>query len=181
MSLHFLLDGYNIIKQIPELAPKKLEEGRLSLVRLIETHQPQGSLHNNVTIVFDGQPGIWGKVSSSRVKVIFTETESADDKIKSLVEDSSFKKNIVVVTDDKDIKFAVRRMGATVIGVQEFWSRIQSKSASPKLFPKQTNRRDRKDKEEEKIISKTLEYKITSEFEKLWLGNGDKKKRDTLH
>ena len=176
MSLHYLLDGYNIIKQAPELAQKKLEDGRNGLIRMIETHQPQGSLNNRVTIIFDGQPGMWGQVSGSTVNVIFTETESADDKIKSLVEDSRFKKNIVVVSDDKEIKFAVRPLGATVLSVKEFWAKFRPRSTSAKFSSKMIKVRA---KEEEKSISKSLEYKITSELEKIWLDKKDQKKKYT--
>ena len=176
MSLHYLLDGYNIIKQAPELAQKKLEDGRNGLIRMIEIYQPQGSLNNRVTIVFDGQPGMWGQASVPTVNVIFTETGSADDKIKSLVEDSRLKKNIVVVSDDKDIKFAVRPLGATVMGVKEFLSKCRPRSTSTKFSSKKIKMRV---KEEEKSISKSLEYKITSEFERIWLDKRDQKKKYT--
>ena len=61
MSLHYLLDGYNIIKQSPRLGPKRLEDGRAGLIAFIEMRQPQGSRNNMVTVVFDGQPGIIGE------------------------------------------------------------------------------------------------------------------------
>lgn len=173
MSLHYLLDGYNIIKQIPELAPKKLEDGRRALVRAIEVHQPQGSSQNSVTIVFDGQPGIFGAVNTSIVRVIFSEGESADDKIKNLVEQSHSKKNMVVVTDDRDIKFAVRPGGVRVMAVKEFWAKMVPKKLQREFSRTISKIRER---EEEKSISKTLEHKITSEFEKIWLEKKDPNK-----
>lgn len=174
MSLHYLLDGYNIIKQIPELAPKKLEDGRQALIRAIEVQQPQGSPHNSVTIIFDGQPGMLGPIQTSLVNVVFSEGESADDKIKYMVEQSRSKKSMVVVTDDRDIKFAVRPLGARVISVKEFWAKMRP-NALKRGFPKTPSKNNERE-EEEKTISKTLEYEITSEFEKIWLGKEPRKK-----
>ena len=116
-----------------------------------------------------------GYANSSLVRVIFTEQESADDKIKSIVEQSPLKKSIVVVTDDRDIKYAVRPLGATVMGVKEFWAKMKSSAAKQESSHKASKAME---KEEEKLISKTLEYKITSEFEKIWLEkDGPKKHR----
>ena len=162
MSLHYLLDGYNIIHQMPRSSPQKLEEERGALIRFIEVYRPQGSFRNAVTIVFDGKPGMFPMPSSSSVKTIFTAGESADEKIKRIVAESRNQKNWVVVTDDRDIQYAVRAMGAEVCPVQDFLGRIPGKKKVRKgLNPKAV--------EENKDISKTLEFKITSEFEKIWL------------
>src|SRR3989338_5991790 len=108
MSLHYLLDGYNIIHQIPKLANGTLEEQRQKLIAYIEQLRPQGSPSNQVTIVFDGQPQMMQSLMRSPVKVTFSQNESADDKIKKLVYEAGNKKNIVVVTNDRDIQYAVR-------------------------------------------------------------------------
>ena len=55
MSVHYLLDGYNIIKQTPGLNQGSLEAQRNALLAWIEIGQPQGSLQNTVTVVFDGK------------------------------------------------------------------------------------------------------------------------------
>ena len=60
MSLHYLLDGYNILKQIPALNDLPLEDGRRGLLRWIETQRPQGSVNNTLTVVFDGNPDFFG-------------------------------------------------------------------------------------------------------------------------
>ena len=171
MALHYLLDGYNIIKQIEELASKKLEDGREGLIRFIELYHPQGSLKNSVTIVFDGKPGMSRDPGEHFLKVIFTENESADDKIRKIVEQSSLKKSIVVVTDDRDIKYSVRSMGAAIMSVKEFCSKGKPNSFSDGIAPQRSS-----DKEDAKHIPKTLEFKITKELEKIWLGKEDQNK-----
>ena len=156
MSLNYLLDGYNIIHRLPVLAPKKLEDARDDLIRFIEIHRPQGSSNNPVTIVFDGQTGMGGPPKSASVKIIFSSGESADDYIKRAVSRSPQKKNTVVVTDDRDIQLSVRAQGAQVKSVDEFLSRKEAAKNSAAT-------------EDSKYISKTLEYKITAEFEQIWL------------
>ena len=144
------------------LAPKKLEDARDDLIRFVEIHRPQGSFNNTVTIVFDGQTGMGGPPKSASVKIIFSSGESADDYIKRAVSRSPQKKNTVVVTDDRDIQLYVRAQGARVKSVDEFLGRTAKKSAAT---------------EDSKYISKTLEYKITSEFEQIWLTKSSKPKK----
>src|SRR3989338_7411471 len=111
MSLWYILDGYNIVKQVPALNLKKLRGGRESLVSLIEIYRPQGSMKNAVTIVFDGQEGISHQGKSSFVKVVFSQNESADEKIKNLIAACKRKKETIVVTDDRALQFSVRGLG----------------------------------------------------------------------
>ena len=166
MSLNYLLDGYNIIKHIPRLAQKRLEDSRESLIRLIETYRPQGSPQNSVTIVFDGQEGlIGGETQSGCVKTIFSSGESADDRIKKIVSRAEHKKRIVVVTNDKDIKFSVRAQGAAVLTVDEFMERMHP----PKKRASSST--------ETKNISQTLEYQITQEMEQIWLKKDEQRKQ----
>jgi predicted RNA-binding protein with PIN domain len=157
MSLHYLLDGYNIIHQIESLTKGSLEDQRNQLVRYIEQNRPQGSLENQVTIVFDGRSDVFGYASSSFVKVVFSKDEAADEKIKRLVYESERKRNIVVVTNDREIQYSVRAAGAKAVKVEEFFG------GAKKSGPQQ------KEKRSSKNISKTLEFKITDELEKIWL------------
>ena len=170
MSLHYLLDGYNIIKQMPMFVTKPFVDARNTLMSLIEQTRPEGSRNNQITIVFDGKPGREGCRPSATVKVIFTEEISADEKIKRIVEFSNHKKQIVVVSDDKEIKFYVRSWGAKVLNVKDFLARM-APSMKESMATSQ-----KKEKEDTKQISKTLEYQITSELEQIWLAKHSKKK-----
>ena len=50
MSIHYLLDGYNVIHQMPSvLNLAKLEDRRRRLIRFMEQNTPQGSPNNRVT------------------------------------------------------------------------------------------------------------------------------------
>jgi predicted RNA-binding protein with PIN domain len=120
MSLHYLLDGYNILKQIPAFRDLPLEDGRRGFLRWIENTRPQGSWNNQVTVVFDGHPDYFGAVSQGEIRVIFSDGCTADDKIKLMVEEDRDQKNCVVVSNDKDIFIYARSLGARVMSVEVF-------------------------------------------------------------
>jgi len=147
----------------------QLEDQRAQLVRFIEQCSPQGSSNNRVTIVFDGKMDIFGGMSSSAAKIIFSQGESADDKIKNIVSQTKNTKNIVVVSDDRDIQYAVRALGAKVSGVKAFLTKtrvFKGKKSADQHSSKQVNKNS---SVSEKYISSSDEIKITSEFKKIWL------------
>jgi hypothetical protein len=108
-----------------------LEEGRRGLLRWIGDSRPQGSVNNQVTVVFDGTEGSDSSVlmpdthscSQVEIRVIFSDGCSADDKIKRMVEEMPAKKNCVVVSDDKDIFLYARSLGTRVMSVAAFTSK----------------------------------------------------------
>lgn len=164
MSRHYLLDGYNLIKQVPRLADLSLRDGREALVHWINTCQPQGSARNLVTIVFDGNPEHFGNMKSGAVKVIFTDYQSADDFIKAVIDQAKDKKKFTVVSNDKGITMYVRAQGAQILAVKEF--------AADFFAIKKNTARGQVKKESKtaaKYISETQASKINKEFEKIWL------------
>lgn len=168
MSIRYLLDGYNIVHQLPASKQATLEEQRRGLIRLIEERSPQGSRNNQVTIVFDGNPEAFGGMDSQAAKVVFSQGESADDRIRALVAESANVKNIVVVTDDRELQYAVRALGARTRSVKAF---LAVRPAAQKK-PKRSGSSATVLKE---YLPKTDEANITSEMGKIWL----KRKNDT--
>jgi len=156
MSLHYILDGYNIIKQIPSLKLNKLKNGRDSLIRFIEEYHPQGSPNNKVTIVFDGDKDVLSHRHSYPFDVFFSKGESADDRIRKIVQGSRNPKNIIVVTDDRELKFLIRSLRAQTISVQEFLGKAKRDTSRSK-------------KESEKRISISAREEITQELRRIWL------------
>ena len=157
MSLHYVIDGYNLIKQTPRLTKKRLKDSRVGLVRFIKEKRPQGSKKNLVTIVFDGAPDMPVRSSGTDIKVIFTKNESADDWIKRSVENTKNPKQIVVVSNDKQIRFYVRSLGAKILSVEEFIAEKQKFGLPDE--PSQS-----------KIeLSSQQAQQITEELRKIWL------------
>lgn len=155
MSLHYLLDGYNILKQIPAFRDLPLEDGRKGFLRWIDTARPQGSVNNHVTVVFDGHPDHFSSTPQEEIRVIFSDGCSADDQIKRMVDEDADPKNCVVVSDDKDIFLYARSLGAKVKSVAAFTSKSKGLQARPDSGGKN--------------ISLSHQEKINKELSGIWL------------
>jgi predicted RNA-binding protein with PIN domain len=146
---------------MPPPLPVKLEDQRSRLIRYIEVRQPQGSVQNEVTVIFDGQEGVDGWNRCHAVKVIFSTGETADDVIRKMVEHSSRVKQMVVVTDDRALGVACRNYGAKIRSVDDFMCFRGS-------------RRERMvTRTKTKIVSKELPWslqdQITRELKDIWV------------
>lgn len=159
---------------MPALNLTKLEDQRRHLVLFIEKYAPQGSPNNPVTIVFDGNTEVFGGMSSPNAKIIFSQGESADDKIKKIVSLAHNKKNIVVISDDRDIQYAVRVLGAKTSSVKAFLNKAKLTGKGERPGRKNSGRikgslAKSNPSEPKKVIPKSDESKITSELGKIWL------------
>lgn len=164
MARHVIIDGYNVIKQVAEFADLAIDAGRERLIRAIETRQPHGSSRNAVTVVFDGKPGKVSAPLSATVRVLFSYEQSADDQIKALAADALHPREVVVVTNDREIQRHVRASGAAVWSVSEFMSKMKTVAAGgPAALTPSGETAGRKG------LSKVLEHKINSELNRLWL------------
>jgi predicted RNA-binding protein with PIN domain len=157
MSLHYIIDGYNIIKH--NIFPRKasLHDSRKALMNFIEDKKLAGSAKNKVTIVFDGSTEVLAQKSTHRYEIIFTKNESADSKIKKLVSNAKNPKEIVVVSDDREIAFFIRAAGAKPLSVNEFMGKNE-----------ETFKKDRIEPVERKLTYTEMS-KINEELKKIWL------------
>lgn len=161
MSLHYIIDGYNIIKHPKFNLSKKIKDKRIALLEFIRNKKRCGSSKNKITVVFDAYPGPLNlKQFGSKINVIFTKHMTADEKIKRMVEESANPKNIVVVSDDKEISFFVKSVGACSLCIEKFINPVRVD-------------RDYKKKQKEDLIKAELTYsqieKINQELRKIWL------------
>jgi len=140
---------------MPAFSDLPLEDGRRGLLKWIEQSRPQGSVNNQVIVIFDGHPGYFSDASLGGIRVIFSDGCTADDMIKSMVDDDDDRKNCVVVTDDKDIFLYARSLGARVMSVAAFTS---SKSRGIMRQDHGT-----------KYISLSRQEKINKELKDIWL------------
>ena len=154
MSLHFVIDGYNLIKQTSILNKINLEDSREALIRFLKISRPQGN--NPVTVVFDGIEGGFYCRDISGIEVIFSSHQSADDKIKRMVERSPNPKNMVVVTNDREIRSFAELHRAQIKKVEEFLAKLNPKSANPRS-------------DDNKALSPQKASEITEEMKKIWL------------
>lgn len=117
---HYIVDGYNIIRQSDVLATGSLRDQREKLLRFIEERRPQGSPSHPVTVVFDGRADVSSPRWPGSTRVLFSPGKDADRIIKDLVDDAARPRDAVVVTDDREIQRWVRAAGAKILGAREF-------------------------------------------------------------
>ncbi len=153
--LVFIIDGWNVVHQVPEL--KKDPMPRQALLRYIKSRRLSGSQNNKVTVVFDGFYDLHEPFGEREYQVIFSGEKSADQIIIEKLGRFKNKSEVVVVTDDRQIRIAARMQGARCWKVEEF--------IRPKKQPATGEKR--------KKFGASLEKEITEEMKKIWLDNSD--------
>ena len=121
-----IIDGYNFLfadrRDMFRLPPGELQKmredflGRLARMRAIE--------NSKITVVFDGgqdadlfvREQVWHGVT-----VLFSDSEGdADAEIVRAVETDFGARDIVVVSNDNELRRAVSKLGANVVSIEEF-------------------------------------------------------------
>jgi len=127
-------------------------------VQLIKVSGLTASPNNKCLVVFDGYADpASDNLADGNIEVIFSRRVSADERIKRLVELTSAPKNIIVVSDDKEIAFFVRSCGARSMSVEDFLGTREKKRLAGKKIPPEPE------------ISYTQMHKINEELRRLWL------------
>lgn len=160
MSLHYIIDGYNLIKHPLFKSPNRQKGSPADkALGFIQVNRLTGSPKNKLTVVFDGYPPSVScdALNPQNASIIFSRKISADEKIKNLVENSAARKTIFVISDDKEIKSAVKFLGARILGVAEF---IQAKEKNLPASEKE---------DLEKKLTFSSMHKINEELTRLWL------------
>src|SRR2546427_11493158 len=84
--MHWLIDGYNVIRRDPELRAREaesLEAGRRALLHLLA--RAHRGPRDEFTVVFDGARGSGGAPPAGRIRVIFSRPPlTADDELMRL-------------------------------------------------------------------------------------------------
>lgn len=125
--IHLIVDGYNLIRQVPELAHKEkrsLEEGRQHLIDLLAAYKK--IKRHKISVVFDGVLSLSEYPAAYQEKgihVMFSsEYHSADDLIKRMVTEE--KERAMVVSSDNAILRFAENQGSDVIGSPEFYDKL---------------------------------------------------------
>jgi len=91
--------------------------------------------------------------------VVFSGDSSADEKIKSMLENLQDRKNTVVVSDDREIASFARHCGAKAMSVEEFIG-LPRRSAA---------QRQARENDTKPVLNYSQTAKINEELKKLWL------------
>ena len=136
MQKTFIIDGYNVIHKIPELAAKlreDLESARKALAMEISGWRKRYA-NAKVYIVFDGRDEHILDYSHAKIcgiDCIFTRSdESADDRIINMVRHSEDSSAITVISDDNRVRNSCRAYRAQV-QYTSFLHRSKKKSRGP--------------------------------------------------
>jgi predicted RNA-binding protein with PIN domain len=162
MSLVYVIDGYNVIKH-PSFAQAisfHRYASRAGFLQLLFSRRLTGSSKNRVIVVFDGYPDAGGGDSMDSIDVVFSRDETADDRIRQLLEHTVAARTCIVVSDDREIRMFARMAGAQTIGVEEFIGRGKKNSV--------VSARQRQEKEDSKLNYSQME-KINKELREKWL------------
>jgi hypothetical protein len=122
MSLQYIIDAYNLINH-PAFKPASKPSLNIQqeLVDFIKFNRLTGSKNNHLVLVFDGFPPRSEDIPrQDGLLCVFSRRQEADELIRKIIEDSVSPKNIVVVSDDKEVRLTSRFLQAQVCGVEEF-------------------------------------------------------------
>lgn len=106
----YLVDGYNVIltTRFKEMG---IERAREYLVSFCKVFAPA-----EVIVVFDGREGIFHHLAGA----IFTKGESADEYIMRWLRKCTKPKDVIVVTEDREIRGVAGDLGAKVMSARDF-------------------------------------------------------------
>ena len=125
--MRIIIDGYNLIRRIPELASFEkidLEEGRKYLIQELSGYRA-GKGHR-VTVVFDGAGSVHlgeGPGKERGITVVYSrQGRSADDVIANICREGGAD---LVVTGDRDLRDRADKAAVPSVEPEQFWERVE--------------------------------------------------------
>lgn len=127
MSLHYIIDGYNVVKQVTPWRDMVLSQAREAFLKFLSLNRMMGKGNNKITVIFDGREDIFSLSIYSDVypgiRVIFSSGVCADEAIIKTLKNSLRPKDVVLVSDDRSLRLSSRAYGAQLMSVKEFLAR----------------------------------------------------------
>ena len=131
MNHHYIIDGYNVLHRIETFRiqmVQSLEKGRSALITRVSAFQARHRA--DVTVVFDGdhlsgvQPSAAGLV-----RIQYSRSpRKADDVIKRLIDQSSHKSDMTVVSSDMEVMHYAKASGCRTLSSEQFFSMLSAKA-----------------------------------------------------
>jgi len=161
MSLQYIIDAYNLVNH-PAFKPvsRSVLNIQHALADFIRFNKLTGSKNNELVLVFDGYPPPDKDIPCyDGLICLFSYLQEADALIKKIVQDSASPKNIIVVSDDKEVQLTSRFFYAQICSVSDF---ICGKKSNKLAMGAKLAEADFK-------LSYAKMQKINVEFRKKWL------------
>ncbi len=124
--MHWLIDGYNLIRRDPALASREaesLEAGRVALCRLLG--QAARGSGDRFTVVFDGRGAGGRGTGVAGVSVVFSSARETADRVLARLAVGGG----AVVSNDREVRHAAARAGAIAVRADEFLERMRAGAA----------------------------------------------------
>ena len=129
MSIHLIVDGYNLIRQSPRLSlldAQDLEAGREALMQSLADYRRSRPQHK-ITVVFDGTnaPSFSPRRDRLRgIDIVYSRGgETADSVIKRIARKE--RERSMIVSSDRDIVNFSERQGAATISSTDFEQKMK--------------------------------------------------------
>ncbi len=127
MAIHIIIDGYNLIRQSPELSALDIEDlqlGREALVDMLVAYKRLKP--HKITVVFDGTaaPSLYGNRDRTKgIGLRFSHGgESADDVIRRMARRE--KERALVVSSDREVMASAESAGAATMDSNAFENKV---------------------------------------------------------
>ena len=163
MSIHIIIDGYNLIRQsetLSRLDQHDIMRGRDALVEMLAAYRKIKP--HRITVVFDGQHSpIFSQTQDRRkgIAIRFSRSgESADDIIKQMAKQE--REKALVVSSDIDVVKTVAAYGAATISSALFESKMDLADQIDDLATEYEDRRGWKPTTKKKGPSRRLSKKL---------------------
>jgi predicted RNA-binding protein with PIN domain len=130
-----IVDGYNLAHCLGHpLSSKTLERTRKSLEQKLCAYASKYKA--DITVVYDGRGVLGSCEKHGPLAIIFTpDGESADERIKSLI-DAAPSRSLTVVSSDRNIRDYARISGVTSLSCQDFLSSFLQDTNVAQSLPK---------------------------------------------
>jgi len=126
---HYIIDGNNLIgkiKRLSDLQNKDKQSAREQLVYLLQNYFSGKKI--KVSLHFDGFEN--SRVNISNGKVIYSDSKTADEKIKDQISASKNRKEIIVISSDSGIRNYAKVCGCSLLTGEEFYKETAAKNES---------------------------------------------------
>jgi predicted RNA-binding protein with PIN domain len=120
--MHWLVDGYNVIRRAPDLGERErdsLEDGRRALCRLLATAARASG--DRFTVVFDGNREGGTSAGGAGVHIIFSSARETADRVLARMAAPG----TAVVSNDREVRQAAARARAIAITADQFLTRVR--------------------------------------------------------
>jgi predicted RNA-binding protein with PIN domain len=125
---HFIIDGNNLIGKIAslhKLQQKDKQSSREKLAFILESYF-QGKPNNKVSLHYDGFEG--QSIRLQRIRIIYSGKRTADDEIKSQIEQEKNRRTIIVISSDRNLKDFASVCGCDCMSCEDFAKDIMNRS-----------------------------------------------------